>query len=152
MWRPLNPVLSNHPYEYTIEDNILQLNLTAPTAGSPLNLNGFIKFKIKPLADIPIGSKITNQATIYKEATDPVTTNKVFHTIMDDFDMETTPIEEVIESTISLAVFPNPSTDLVTFQLSTTSITDYQLIISDVSGQVLQAVGFTKGLFEFYKK
>ena len=146
------PVLSNHTYQYTIENNILKLNLTAPIIGSPLNLNGFIKFKIKPLVNIPMGSEITNQATIYKEAEAPVTTNSVFHTIMDDFGMATTSNEKVLESTISLNVFPNPSTDLVTFQLPTTTIeTDYHLVISDVNGQVLQEVELAKGIFEFHK-
>jgi len=146
------PVLSNHPYQYTIEKNILKLNLATPVIGSPLSLNGFIKFKIKPLADIPMGSEITNQATIYRATEDPVTTNSVFHTIMDDFGMETTNTEEVIEPAVSLAVFPNPSTDLVTFQLATSITTEYQLIISDVNGKVLQEVGITEGTFEFHKK
>ncbi len=145
------PVLSNHTYQYTIENNILKLNLSAPLNDTPLNLNGFIKFKIKPLVNIPIGSEITNQATIYKKEEDPITTNSVFHTIMDDFGIATTPTEEVITSTVSLSVFPNPSTDLVVFQLPTTIATDYQLIISDVSGQVLEKAKFTEDTFEFHR-
>ncbi len=146
------PVLSNHPYQYTIENNILKLNLAAPVIGSPLSLNGFIKFKIKPLTDIPMGSEITNQATIYRVTEDPITTNSVFHTVMDDFGMETTTTEEVIETAVSLTVFPNPSTDLVTFQLKNTLTTDHQLIISDVNGKILKEVSFTEDTFKFHKK
>jgi len=146
------PVLSNHPYQYSIENNILKLNLAAPVIGSPFSLNGFIKFKIKPLVDVPIGSEITNQATIYRAGQTPVMTNSVFHTVMDDFGIATTPTEEVIESEIALSFFPNPSNDLVTFQLKNTIASNYQLIISDINGQILQEVKFTEDTFEFYKK
>jgi len=78
-------------------------------------------------------------------------TNSVFHTVMDDFGIATTPTEEVIESEIALSFFPNPSNDLVTFQLKNTIASNYQLIISDINGQILQEVKFTEDTFEFYK-
>ena len=72
--------VSSHPYQYSImDDKTLVFNFeNIMLPDSNVNLiasNGFVKFKISPKNEIPLGTKINNQAAIYFDFNSAVITN-----------------------------------------------------------------------------
>lgn len=105
-------VIGGHTLRFTFNDIILpdsNINLAAS--------QGFVRFIAKQKTDVALGSIIENTAAIYFDFNEPVITNRVFHTIGENF------IEVINDATDSNnaiglpTVFPNPSFGSVTFAL-----------------------------------
>ncbi len=107
----LRPGASSHSYEYEIYGKgvlkILFPNIMLPdSAANQHESNGFIQFKVKPRANVPLGTIIKNKAAIYFDFNPPIITNSVFHTIEKDFIMVNS--VEVFRPGVAMHVFPNP--------------------------------------------
>lgn len=83
----MQPVASSHPFVATITmeglatfnfDNIMLPDSTTDFEGSI----GFIHFRIDQDADLPIGTVIHNNASIYFDMNEPIVTNSTTNTIM----------------------------------------------------------------------
>ena len=62
------PISANNPYEYTLESGVLKLTIPNVLQTNFTDRNSYVKFSIMPKADLPMGSVITNNATlIYSE-------------------------------------------------------------------------------------
>lgn len=68
--------------------------------------NGYLRFKISPLQDIPLGTVIYNQAAIYFDHNDPVITNETWTTI--DINFLPTPVRQ-LNAISQIEAYPNPS-------------------------------------------
>lgn len=68
--------------------------------------HGFVKFRIKPRANLPLGSEITNEASIYFDFNEPIITNRTWHTIQENFVQ--TGVWQIKDPTVQIAVMPNP--------------------------------------------
>jgi uncharacterized repeat protein (TIGR01451 family) len=107
----LRPGASSHSYEYEIVGKgilkILFPNIMLPdSAANQHESNGFIQFKVKPRASVPLGTVLRNRAAIYFDFNPPIITNSVFHTIDEDFIILNS--VEVFRDGVSLKVSPNP--------------------------------------------
>ncbi|MEM6321967.1 MAG: T9SS type A sorting domain-containing protein [Bacteroidota bacterium] len=146
------PVAANRPYAYTLEEDVLKLTVEPARINNPRESSGYIKFSITPRANLPMGSVVTNKASITtagRAATE--VTNEVFHTIMDDF-LETSVSTISIFKEENLATaFPNPSNDVVVFTLQDIDVSDYQLSIFNVDGKVIEQTTFQSQQYEFRK-
>ncbi len=102
---------ASHEYTYQFNqdreliitfDDILLVDSTENEAAS----HGFVKYKILPSSTLIDEDKIENQAKIYFDYNEPITTNKAFHTIGRDFILES--IDWMGEK-IDVIFYPNPT-------------------------------------------
>jgi len=77
---------SSHSYDFEMYgQGILQwtfrdIQLPDSTTDEP-GSNGFVKFKVRPRADIPLGTPIHNTSAIYFDFNEPIITNTTLHTV-----------------------------------------------------------------------
>ncbi len=102
---------ASHEYTYQFNqdreliitfDDILLVDGTENEAVS----HGFVKYKILPSSTLIDEDRIENQAKIYFDYNEPITTNEVFHTIGRDFILES--IDWMGEK-INVTFYPNPT-------------------------------------------
>jgi len=140
------PGTASQAYWYQIkEDGIVQFSIPA---GSPVANSGFIKFKIRPKTDLPMGSKIFNSATVYRGLSEPISTNMTFHTIGENFLKTSTSNKAVFVQNSIVTIHPNPSTDNVWFTIKENHPTDYYLSIYDVAGTLVKQATFEDRSYE----
>lgn len=101
---------SSHSYYWGIYNRTLQFTFTGinlPDSGTnQLASNGFISYRIKPVANISMGNVINNTAAIYFDVNAPVITNNAQVTLVD-----VTGIKE--EVTKHIQVVPNPAQQII---------------------------------------
>ena len=112
--RTLALIGSSHPVEYTLTDdrvisflfeNILLPDSTTNLEGS----QGFVSFKINPVANLPPGSKVANEANIYFDFNPPILTNTVTSVLVDEVPADS-PMDEVgSKQNIRIVAWPNPT-------------------------------------------
>jgi uncharacterized repeat protein (TIGR01451 family) len=105
----------SHPMTYTIlgnEVNFSFQNIMLPDSGSnePAS-HGWVSYKIKPNSTAPLGTVVTNRASIYFDNNVPVLTNKTKNT----FDNNTGITS--ISASQKIFAFPNPAKDEIQFTL-----------------------------------
>lgn len=147
--------VSSHPYRYDLNgegivhfifENILLPDSNINAAAS----NGFVKFSIKPRADVPLKSVIENTAAIYFDFNDPVFTNTTYHRINEKF--INVAAWEPKTAAASIEVVPNPfhqETILTVKGLRQHS--DLQLQVFDLQGNVLKTIDSTTDNFRLVR-
>ncbi len=109
----------SHPMTWSLgRDNVLQFlfdNIQLPdsTSDEP-NSHGFVKFSVRPKADLPLGNAISNRAFIYFDYNTPIETN----TVSNIFDYIS---QTAIPKLHPLQIFPNPTSGMVEIQKQTDS-------------------------------
>jgi uncharacterized repeat protein (TIGR01451 family) len=114
----VTPGVSSHPYtfkmygprvlEWTFE-NINLPDSTTDQAGS----NGFATFHVEQVPNLAPGTEINNDADIYFDFNDPITTNTTVHRIYEGF-VSVLNLEELNAAVGQLLVYPNPTTGAIT--------------------------------------
>jgi uncharacterized repeat protein (TIGR01451 family) len=116
----VTPGVSSHNYEFRMYgprvlewtfNNILLPDSTANSEAS----NGFVTFHVDQVNDLAPGTEITNDADIYFDFNDPITTNTTIHRIFEGF-VSVLSIEELINEGKTLLVYPNPTTNNITIK------------------------------------
>lgn len=104
---------SSHTYSFSVENgrelkfSFNNIMLPDSNVNEPLS-HGFIKFKVKQKADLPIGTVINNSASIYFDYNAPILTNNTFLTIGDMDYILTVDTEEIETSNAVIDIYPNP--------------------------------------------
>ncbi len=120
------------------------INLPDSTTDEP-NSHGFIAYKIKPKANIALGDVISNQADIYFDFNQPVTTNMAITTIVNALG-----VNEF--SSLNFSVYPSPVADILHIQTNTEirKVTIYnklgQLVFTSKNDKI-DISGLTKGVY-----
>lgn len=149
----INPGASSHPYTFEIDsvvrfvfnDILLVDSLTNEPAS-----HGFVKFKIAQKANLPIGSVIENTAGIYFDFNAPIITNTTFHTIGEDFitiDLINN-IPDVFQIQ-SAKVYPNPFSEVITFEFDGVIEDEIVLSVYDVNGKEVARKIYNSSNFQF---
>jgi uncharacterized repeat protein (TIGR01451 family) len=130
------------------ESNILQFvfkNILLPDSNvNEATSHGFVKFHIAPKADLPNGTKIENQAGIYFDFNAPVMTNTTLHTINE----LVLAAKDIVTSVgVDLEVYPNPTFDMVYFQLKSMSQQQGCVKVYDLQGKLVLQQNFYRNLF-----
>jgi hypothetical protein len=109
-----------------------------------------VKFVAKQKPNVALGSVIENTAAIYFDFNEPITTNRVFHTIGEDFIEVVNSVSETTSVHGQPTVFPNPAFGAVTFALPLELGENGQFLLHDQLGQLAhrQAVSGDKFVFE----
>jgi uncharacterized repeat protein (TIGR01451 family) len=120
--------------------NILLLDSASNPAGS----QGFVQYRIKPLANLPVGTQIENTAHIYFDYNPAVITN----TTVNNF--TTTVGNTSISENNKLFVYPNPSTGVFTIS-SVANIEVYnivgELILFENNATSIDITAAPKGMY-----
>jgi uncharacterized repeat protein (TIGR01451 family) len=112
--------VSSHPYTFRMYgprvlewtfNNILLPDSTTNSDGS----NGFVTFHVDQVPNLSPGTEITNDADIYFDFNDPITTNTTIHRIYEGF-VSVLNVEELTQKGKSLLVYPNPTSHSITIK------------------------------------
>jgi uncharacterized repeat protein (TIGR01451 family) len=112
--------VSSHPYTFRMYgprvlewtfNNILLPDSTTNSDGS----NGFVTFHVEQVPNLAPGTEITNDADIYFDFNDPITTNTTMHRIYEGF-VSVLNIEDLTQEGKSLLVYPNPTSHSITIK------------------------------------
>ena len=136
---------------FTFED----INLPDVESNEPAS-HGFIKYRILPVKDIPFGTEVYNEASIYFDFNEPIITNETRHTV-DDACIETIIVNDISENNqvqMDMQVFPSPFTDHFTLRSSETESfsKEFNMNLYNTKGQLISTQQSTKGIVEYSNK
>ncbi len=119
-------ISASHPYHLEIINRVAHwtfnnINLADSFSNEPAS-HGYIRFKVKPIANLPLGTQIPNSAGIYFDYNAPVITNISIAKI----DILNTIWDKKLTSKVS--VFPNPTSGLLQVQVEGSKIGEMKLI------------------------
>lgn len=93
---------------------------------------GFVQYRIKPLADLPVGTIVENTAQIFFDFNEAIVTNTTeneYVILTSVYDLDEGP---------SVSVFPNPGNGLFTFEFEQRSSSTVQLEVYNLRGERVQ--------------
>lgn len=133
---------TRHPAVTTLSGRTITWTFTGielpPASQDEAGSHGYVTFQARPLAGLPAGTQITNQASIVFDFNPPVLTNVVTNTLL-----STTAIDEpVLPKEFALdRIAPNPAQGGATsIRLALPRPGDAQVIVYDVAGRRVRTV------------
>ncbi len=153
----VRPGAASHPYKWALSgqgvltvtfDKILLPDSTTNLAAS----QGFISFHIEQQPNVPLGTKILNEANIYFDFNAPVVTNQTLHTVgLDDLSSTDHPNSPAQPSSAVL-VQPNPVAESAVFRLREGAFQQHRLTLTDALGRTVRQCPLTGSLYIFDRK
>lgn len=132
-WSSFEMIQASHDYYVEMSNGKLiwtfnNIMLPDSTTDEP-NSHGHIVYRIKPIADKPVGTVFENTAYIYFDFNDPIITNTTVNTFV-----TTINVDEIEDGT--LTVYPNPASEQVTI---VSELLDGNAIVRllDVQGRII---------------
>jgi len=131
---------ASHPYSIRFANhNIVEFwfeNIMLPDSNvNEPESHGHVLFTIDRALNIPLGTTIENSAAIYFDFNPPVITNTVVNTLAVLASLG----EEVSEEQlVPLALFPNPTSDIVQLKLDLPEAAEVHVGVYDVAGKLLR--------------
>jgi hypothetical protein len=112
---------------------------------------GFVDFSITPYADLPLGTRVENQAAIYFDFNEPIFTNTTFHTVDEDFLERIDWLPALGQRAAQWRVFPNPASDyaVVDIQITDGENASGEVRLLDIHGRSLHRVVLHNGQAQF---
>jgi uncharacterized repeat protein (TIGR01451 family) len=138
----------SHYNETILQDHIVNFrfpNIMLPdSASNPSGSQGFVQYRIKPLANLLAGTQIENTAHIYFDFNPAVVTNTTVNNFV-------TPVGNTsISENKKLFVYPNPSTGIFTISAAA-NIEVYniigELILFENSATSIDLTAASKGMY-----
>ncbi|MFK7771042.1 MAG: T9SS type A sorting domain-containing protein [Saprospiraceae bacterium] len=150
--------VSSHPYQFSIMDDRTLIfnfeNIMLPDSNVNLiESNGFVKFKISPKLELPLGTIVNNQAAIYFDFNAPIITNETLHTLGEELLMVSIdPIPDSKDNQgIICNVFPNPFMEKSTIEVKGKILNNGRLKLYNLSGQLVKELGAENNFFTISK-
>lgn len=121
---------SSHPYRAElIGSNVLKFtfnNVQLPDSFVNVAASqGFVKFRVRQKPNLALGTKILNKAAIFFDFNAPIITSRTFHTVGRSF-LVSAIVDPPKANGIPIKVYPNPFTDLSTFELDVSPPDSYK--------------------------
>ena len=148
---------SSHPYSFSMfGKNLLKFTLKnvslPPSARDSINSFGFVKFRVNLSPKLPKGTVILNRAAVNFNYGGFSETNKVFHTIGQDF-IVTATVDNVTFSNTKVKIFPNPFSERAIFDIESAPLsTTSKFSLYDLMGREVRVENFEGNQFEFERK
>ncbi len=145
------PGASSHHYDFDLlPGNVLRfqfdnINLLDSTTNLDAS-QGFFKYRVRQLADLPDYSQIWNRAAIYFDYNPPVMTNYTYHQVKRDF-LEISAVETP-GNVGKLRIFPNPVAGEARLEWPTTD-GDAWFVLTDALGRTLRTVHTNGSSYRF---
>jgi hypothetical protein len=125
---------SSHNYTWGIYNRTLQFTYTGinlpDSATNNIGSNGFVSYRINPIAGINIGSQIDNRAAIYFDNNPPIITNNAQVTFID-----VTKVSNQINNARTLTLYPNPAQQYL--QIRGVNLANQTVSIYDAIGKLV---------------
>jgi uncharacterized repeat protein (TIGR01451 family) len=115
---------------HIVRFNFPNINLPDSTSNEP-GSHGYVQYKVKPKAGLPVGTTIKNTANIIFDFNTPVATNTVSNLIQ-----LSTVIHSVANKNSAFTIFPNPAKNEITV-CSKQFGENGELIIYDLYGRII---------------
>jgi uncharacterized repeat protein (TIGR01451 family) len=112
--------VSSHQYDFrmygprVLEWTFNNINLPDSSTNQE-GSNGFVTFHVDQVPNLAPATEITNDADIYFDFNDPITTNTTMHRIYEGF-VSVLNVEELTQNGKSLLVYPNPTSNSITIK------------------------------------
>ncbi|MFK8104166.1 MAG: T9SS type A sorting domain-containing protein [Saprospiraceae bacterium] len=142
------PGASSHAYTWDIEGNNVvvfkfeNINLPAEMEDEE-GSKGFVMIKMEQQQDLPIGTKINNQAAIYFDNNAPIITNQTLHTIGEDYLLYTWTKDLPEEQLKTVKVFPNPTQQQIVIDIQDLSVQhNLRIELYDILGKTVLQTTF----------
>lgn len=137
----LTIVAASHDYEYSISsENTIGFsfnNIALPDkSANESDSHGFVKFKVFPKPNTPIGTRIENTAFIYYDLNDPVATNVSFHTYDDECMGVVSSILKANNAHTEIKVIPNPFNNNFVIKAPNNKYKHMEILIFHSNGQL----------------
>ena len=149
------PGSASHPYDFEVYGNgIVQFTLPnvnlAPGSSAS---EGFVKFRVSQKPTLECETVILNSAAIYFDFNAPVITNQTYHTVCADsvYLILDTDSPNTDYPGADLKVYPNPTHDVVTFELRGVPAKAYGLQLYDTQGRLLNNSFFNQPTFRLFR-
>ena len=124
----------SHPNTVSLYGNGLTVrfpNIQLPdSTRNPEGSNGFIQYRIKPKANLPVGTKINNTASIYFDYNAPIATNTTTNLYT-----TTVSVKENRINISSVSIYPNPTNGSITIESRSATPQEYSVSITNMQGQ-----------------
>ena len=138
--RTLNVISQSHEVQTEIvQPNIVKFRFIGidlpPESEDEAGSQGFVKFKLSPIEELPDDSEILNTAYIYFDNNAPIVTNTVKNILVDELPIPISSVEESEVSHPEISVQPNPSTG--DFTIETNSDAHYNYQVFDSQGRLI---------------
>lgn len=118
-----------------VKFNFYNIMLPDSTTDEPFS-HGFVSFKINLNSSLPIGTQIKNKAQIYFDSNPAIVTNITLNTIA-----SLTNIEEKTPSNISVNAYPNPFSEMTTFEINDNKSNEtYSFVLIDLLGKQVKSM------------
>lgn len=143
-WSTFRPIAASHSFTTNLTDagivyfNFDNILLPDSIVNEPLS-HGFVKFKISPLPGLPENTVIENTADIYFDFNPAIVTNTIKNTLVSKLPTLTS-LNETLELSQRLSVYPNPFSNQITFALEQekqTLQTSYQFLLFNAQGKII---------------
>jgi len=114
----VTPGVSSHNYEFrmygprVLEWTFNNINLPDSTIDQ-VGSNGFVTFHVEQNPNLSPGTVINNDADIYFDYNDPITTNTTIHRIYEGFP-NVLSLQDLVNSKESIVLYPNPTSSEIT--------------------------------------
>lgn len=146
----LTPGASSHPYRFEIyEEGILRITFDniqlLPDGSETENSNwGFVNFKVSQKPNNPLGTTITNSATIFFDYGTPERTNEIRYVVdkFPDFVEVISNTNQVFIPGVKINVRPNPFIESTTFEIEGQNFKEVNFSIFDMTGRLLYTTKF----------
>ncbi|MBL0101341.1 MAG: T9SS type A sorting domain-containing protein [Saprospiraceae bacterium] len=138
---------SSHPYHYKITQdreivmtfqNILLVDSTKNETAS----HGFVKYNIRPSADLEDEDQILNEANIFFDFNPAIKTNEAKHTVGSNFIISKT---YWIDKPFDAKFYPNPAQQQIIIDLRDVETKDMTFSVTNVAGQTISQGSLSSG-------
>ena len=134
-WNTFRPLSSSHEYQVEILDgnqvSFIFDDIYLPSEDSdPEGSQGYVAFQVRSLETLSIGDVVVNSANIFFDFNDPILTNTVITTVVDDLGISAF----ILNSKVNLT--PNPVSESLTISVSE-NITFKKAIVYSILGEKL---------------
>jgi len=137
----VRPGAASHPYTWDLSgQGVLTFrfnNILLPDSNTNLAASqGFISFRVEQQPNVPLGTKIFNEASIYFDFNAPVITNQTLHTIGLNQKSSTSDLPPASMSEAVL-ISPNPVEESTVFRLREGVFQQHLLTLTDALGRTV---------------
>ncbi|MEM6271364.1 MAG: PKD domain-containing protein, partial [Bacteroidota bacterium] len=142
-WTTLEVLGASHPMTWYLNNGELvfkfdNINLPDSTSDEP-NSHGFARYKISHKTGLPLGTELTNTASIYFDFNPPIVTNTTLNTLA-----VTVAVDEAFDN-IEMQVVPHPFTDRAIVNFTNTDGGVHEFVLRDMQGRTVRQIRNIQG-------
>jgi len=144
-------ISSSHPVNWNINGNaVVDFNFNniylPPSSQDELSSHGFVKYAIKCKQGVSLGNVITNTANIYFDFNPPIYTNTTTTAIAYSTLLQINQDFKNENPSFSILVYPNPTSENLSINISGYNKNDLSLFIYSNSGEIIKYTTISNNL------